>query len=299
VFIGRDGKVEALKLAPGAYVAPRISPDGTRVAYGSDEDPSIWIYDLSGATAPQKLPGAGPRHAPIWVGDDRVAFQSEQENVGGIFWQRADGTGPVDRLTKAEGGTSQVPESWSSKSETLLYAVTKESRVSLHMLSVRDKRDAPFGHAESPRPLDAVFSPDGQWVAYDADKGGQDQVYVVPFPPTDEPREAPQRGQNPFWSPDGKQLFYGTGSGAPFGVVAFSAKPKPVFGNPSTVPRGPLGSSGPDARRNYDLDPASGRILGVVNIGRFSVPTEAAETNPALEVVLGWFEELKGKVPVK
>lgn len=285
-----------MKLKPGAFVAPRISPDGTRVAYGSDDekDANIWVYPLSGAAAPQKLPGAGARHAPIWAGNERVAFQSEQDNVGGIFWQRADGTGTVERLTTAEAGTSQVPESWSPQSETLLYAVRKDGRVSLRTLSVRDKKDAPFGRAESPEAMDAVFSPDGRWVAYDVES----RIYVAPFPPSDEPREAPEAGRNPFWSGDGKQLFYGGAGRELFGVVTFSATPTPVFGIPSTVPRSGLNAPGPALRRNYDRDPRSDRILGVLSAASVDQTTGAA-TEPTIEVVLGWFEELKLLVPVK
>ncbi len=293
-FVDRDGKMEPLRLAPGAYAVPRISPDGTQVAVELDDgkDASIWIYDLSGATAPQKLPGTGSKRAPIWADRQRVAFQSEQENVGGIFVQRADGTGSVDRLTRADSGTSHVPESWSPNGETLLYAVTKGGHVSLRMLSVRDKKDEPFGRIEAPEPIDAVFSPDGRWVAYDVAEAGTAHVYVAPFPLTDAPREV-QGGRNPFWAPDGSRLYYGPGPNS-FSTVTFSTQPKVAFGSPAPAPRGGLGSPGPGARRNYDPDPRSGRILGLV-----AGSTEAGATDPAIEVVINWTEELKRKVPVK
>ena len=48
----RKGEVERLKLPPGPYVAPRVSPDGTRIAFGTDDgkEAIVWIYDLSGTT---------------------------------------------------------------------------------------------------------------------------------------------------------------------------------------------------------------------------------------------------------
>jgi len=42
----------------------------------------------------------------------RVAFQSDREGDLGIYWQRADGTGTAERLTKADAGTEQWPDAW-------------------------------------------------------------------------------------------------------------------------------------------------------------------------------------------
>src|SRR5206468_2702907 len=49
----RKGKVEPLRLPPGSYEWPRVSPDGKRLAVASDDDKeaTIWIYDLSGTRA--------------------------------------------------------------------------------------------------------------------------------------------------------------------------------------------------------------------------------------------------------
>lgn len=59
-----------------------------------------------------------------------------------------------------------------------------------------------------------AFSPDGRWIAYTSDKDGQYQVYVRPYPRTD---DAPLlvsdgMGEEPIWSPKGGELFYRSGS---------------------------------------------------------------------------------------
>jgi Tol biopolymer transport system component len=54
-----------------------------------------------------------------------------------------------------------------------------------------------------------VVSPDGRFVAYVSNDGGQPAVFVRPFP-AGEGRwqiSTPQ-GHEPRWSPDGKELFY-------------------------------------------------------------------------------------------
>jgi Tol biopolymer transport system component len=53
----------------------------------------------------------------MWSGDgERIVFQSEREGDRGLFWQRADGVGTAERLTKAETAAAQhVSNSWSPK----------------------------------------------------------------------------------------------------------------------------------------------------------------------------------------
>ncbi len=115
----RKGGSELLKIQPGPYQLPRMSPDGKRIAFGSDDgkEASIWIYELSGTSAMRRLTfeGQGHNRFPVWSADSqRVAFQSDREGDLGIFWQRADGTGTAERLTKADEGASHIPESWAA-----------------------------------------------------------------------------------------------------------------------------------------------------------------------------------------
>ena len=46
----RNGAAAPLKLPPGPYQFPRISPDGKRVAFETDDgkEANVWIYDLDG-----------------------------------------------------------------------------------------------------------------------------------------------------------------------------------------------------------------------------------------------------------
>jgi serine/threonine-protein kinase len=56
-LIDRNGTPQPLKLPSGPYEYPRLSPDGKRVAFGSDDgkDAVVWIYDLSGVTSMRRL----------------------------------------------------------------------------------------------------------------------------------------------------------------------------------------------------------------------------------------------------
>ena len=104
--------VEKLKVPSGVFDAPRVSPDGKRVALGIDDvkGANIWIYDLSGASSIRQLTFGGRNRFPVWTADgQRVAFQSDREGDRGIFWQRADGTDTAQRLTKPDPGALTYP----------------------------------------------------------------------------------------------------------------------------------------------------------------------------------------------
>ena len=57
--------------------------------------------------------------------------------------------------------------------------------------------------------LNATFSPDGRWVAYQSNASGRDEVLVRPFPNKD-PAQTMSRdgGMYPRWRGDGKELFF-------------------------------------------------------------------------------------------
>ena len=164
-----------------------------------DKGTIVWTYELSGATAMHRVTFNGRNRFPIWTADGkRVVFQSDREGDLGIFWEPADGSGNLQRLTTADKDTEHIPESWSPKDDGLLFRVTKGGMSTLSFFSLRDKRAVPFGAVQSAGPTNAVFSPDGRWVAYESSSvggpagfgGGVGQmpsIYVQPFPAT-EPR---------------------------------------------------------------------------------------------------------------
>ena len=302
----RKGDLEILKLPRGSYEHPRISPDGRRVAFGTDDgkEAVVWIYELAGKTSMRRLTFGGRNRFPIWSADGQhVALQSNREGDMGIFWQRADGTGAAERLTKPDQGTSHVPESWSRDGTRFLFEVTKGSNVSLWTFSFEDKKATPFGGVRSATPITAAFSPDGRWVVYHSDETGRDAIYVQPFPATGAKYQIPkndpsQNDHHPVWSSDGKELFYIPAVGA-LAAVSVTTRPSVAFGNAVPVPRkftGGNNNSSQNSEREYDVTP-DGKIVG---------PTQVSEQGQTgiyqaeeIRVVLNWMEELKARVPTK
>ncbi len=298
VLADRTGEIEPLKIPPGPYLMPRVSPDGTRIAFGTDDgnEAIIYTYALSGTDAVQRLTFGGKNRFPVWSSDSRhIAFQSDREGDLAIFSQPADGKETAKRLTQPEPGSSHVPETWSPTADRLLFSVTKGLDVSLWEFSPQEGQATPFGDVHSSNPIGAVFSPDGQWVAYTSTERGMSTIYVQPFPATGRKSQLVAKGDNPHevvWSPDGKALFYNPRPRG-FESVSVTTEPTFTFGNAVAVPKqfelAPAWS-----RRAYDITPG-GKFVGLVPAGQ----TESNFTiAPQIEVVLNWTEELKRLAPI-
>jgi serine/threonine-protein kinase len=293
--------VTPLNLPPGPYQHPRAQPNGTRIAFASDDgkDASVWTYDLRApASTPTRLTIGGKNRFPIWSENgQRVAFQSDRESDLGIFWQRADGSGAAERLTKPEPGTAHVPESWSPKGVGFLFSAIKGSNVSLWFYSLKERKATPFGDVQSPNRINAAFSPDGGWVAYNVTEEAMTRIYVQPFPATGAKYQISKAMTTtvlPVWTNSGEIISQPPG-GVQWDVQTIATRPSVVASLPKPIPRARAIGSGPVTQRNYDVMPG-GRILAVIPAGK----AQSAESTPQhIQVVLNWFEELKRRVPVK
>jgi len=300
------GGVSPLKLPPAPYEHPRLSPDGTHVAFNSDTgtDAIVWIYDVSGTTAMRRLTLVGRNRFPVWSPDAQyLAFQSDREGDLGIFRQRADGTGTAERLTKAGPGTSHVPQSWSPDGRHLLYDTVRDSgltpgeprgRRSLMILTVADKTSLAFGDLRSAFPTGATFSPDGRWVAYTVSaQATGTRTYVQPFPVTGTQYEIGVGG-HPVWSPDGSSLFSSQGPGQ-FRSVSVTTKPTFAAGNPLPAQLASFTSSAlaDGGNREYDIG-RNGKVVGLIQTG---INANTPASTSQMQIVLNWTEEVKRLVP--
>ena len=102
VWVSRDGTEQTLAAPSRAYGYPRISPDGRRIAVELDDQ--IWLYDLSRDTLARFTFEGTINQDPTWTPDGkRIAFRSNKESTAArLFWQMADGSGGLERLTTGE-----------------------------------------------------------------------------------------------------------------------------------------------------------------------------------------------------
>jgi Tol biopolymer transport system component len=165
---------------------------------------------------------------------------------------------------------------------------------SLWEFSMPSKQAAAYGGVEASSPVSAIsaaFSPDGRWVAYsyaDADRSAR--ILVQPFPATGAKYQISSGAIHPFWSPDGKELFFTPGGG--FAVSGITTKPSFTFSSPVNVPIGNV-KRGFAFERSIDIMPDGKRFVGVIAADQVQSGTTST---PQIQVVLNWFEELKQRV---
>ncbi len=101
VWVDRRGQEEAIPIDARPYAAARLSPDGTQVAVErEDQDRDIWVWHLARKTLTRVTTDPAADQWPVWMPDgQRLLFTSQRGGgLGSIFWQKADGSGPAERL---------------------------------------------------------------------------------------------------------------------------------------------------------------------------------------------------------
>jgi serine/threonine-protein kinase len=273
-------------LPPRAFSNPRLSPDGTQLALSIDDSDGadIWVYDLERG-AQHRVTFEGVNESPVWTPDgSRLTFASGQNEARNLFWKPADGTGIAERLTESD--LRQWPSDWAPDGKTLVFMETDPSEYgSLSLLRLdREPRTEPFartsGRQNKPR-----FSPDGRWIAYSWNQN----VYIQPFPGPGGPRQVSTEALagEAIWAPDGRELFYN--DVADNGIVAVSIETSPSVrsGRPQRLFEHRYFFTHYGASK--DLAP-DGRFLMIK-------PDEDELSPRRIQLVQGWFEELKRRVP--
>ncbi len=288
VWVTRTGAEQPVPAPARAYLFPRVSPDGRRVAAGiAEHETQLWLYDLSRETL-TRFTFEGVNLNASWTPDGkRVAFQSSKEGPPNIYWQRADGSGGLERLTTSE--YAHVPMSWSPDGQLLAFIeVNPSTQRDIWVLRMSDHKAQPFLKTRFDESV-PCFSPDGRWLAYISNESGRYEIYVQPYPgPGGKWQISTEGGTEPTWNHNGRELFYRNGD--KMMAVDIVTQPSFAAGKPRTLFAGQYELS-PATSPNYDVSPDGQRFLML----KSAEPSEAAPTQ--INVVLNWFEELKRRVP--
>ena len=284
VWVDRQGRQEPLAAPPRPYGQPRISPDETLVATTiNDRQNDIWLWDVARRMLTRLTTGPTTKFFPVWMPDgQRLIFSYPG---AGLYWQRIDGTGAVERLgANSIGLASSVTKDGSQ----VIFAPGARD---LMLMTLETGRVTPLIQTPATE-RNGVVSPDGRWLAYESDSSGGFEIYVTPFPKAGEGqrRISTDGGTRPLWARNGHELFYVAPAGAIMSARvdvrggAFSA------GTPEKVVEGPYATGAPASGRNYDVSSDGRRFLMVRQ-------APATQAGPQLVVVQNWAAELERLVP--
>ena len=289
VWMTRRGVEQPLSAPALAYGYPRLSPDGKRVAVELDNQ--IWLHDPTRDTLTRFTFEGTVNQDPEWTPDGkRIAFRSNREGPQNLFWQLADGSGGLERLST--GQYTQVARSWSGDGQFLtLHENNPQTGKDIWVVKASERKAYLF--LRTPFIEGApTFSPDGRWIAYVSDESGRPEIYVQPYPgPGGKWQVSTDGGTEPAWPGNGRELFYRSSNkmmAVPITTQAgFSA------GKPTVLFEGTYAVSGfPATGVAYDVTPDGQRFLMVKEL------TQGSEGRQQINVVLNWLEELKRRVPV-
>ena len=295
VWVDRQGHETPIPAPPRPYLLPALSPDGTRLAvYAHDQDHDLWIWDMGRTTLTRLTFAPGFDVVPVWTPDGRrVVFTSERSGVRNLFWQLADGTGAVEQLT--ESPNTQYPTGTSPSGKQLIFSEegpTTSANIMMMELD-RTRRVTPLVQSSFIE-RNGTISPDGRWLAYEANESGRFEIYVRPFPEVNNGRwqVSTGGGTRPLWarsalelvfvSPTGELMRVGVAPGVSWGAAtrATLLLKKGYFTNPVWW------------SRMYDIAPGGQRFLMIKEES-----TDGTAAPPSLVIVQHWFEELKRLVP--
>jgi Tol biopolymer transport system component len=155
--------------------------------------------------------------SPVWSPEGtRIVFGGERSGKLSLRQQPINRRAADEVLLEGDF----LPSSWSADGRFIAYTDSSPARApDVWVLPlVGDRKPFPvlqtrFGETS------AVFSPNGQWIAYSSNAGGQGDVYVESFPPAGGKYQVSRDGGGrPLWRADGKELFYVRTDGAMMAV---------------------------------------------------------------------------------
>ncbi|CAN5686257.1 hypothetical protein BH24ACI5_BH24ACI5_20170 [soil metagenome] len=282
-WIDRSGAVETLLEDRQLEIEQvRFSPDGRHVAYQSisnSRDIDLWTYDTASRRRSRLTDVQGEEYSSVITPDGHVLFAAWRGSSG---MYRVSLFGGKERTLPFAAGVPKLqPWSVSGDGRWLAVGGDGKDRADLGVIDLRVEPYTVTWIADSRfTELRATFSPTNGHIAYESDQLGRADVWVMTFSEGRTQSAAPvsrDGGQNPFWSRDGRILYFTTGTKLMAADVA--------AGNP-------VRASSP--REVLDLKDTS--VFGIGPDGRFIAVRRERVPVTRLEIILDWTEEIRQRV---
>jgi eukaryotic-like serine/threonine-protein kinase len=286
VRVSRQADVTALVEGRKRYVGGAISPDATQIALSvADEfgETDLWVYDIARTAWTRLTTGLSVWFLMAWSPrSDWIAFTSFKSGEGELFRVASRGGSPEALASDPYGWV--YAGSVSPDGATVVVWNSRPSEGDLMTVPA-----APGGTLQPLTQSATVFesspalSPNGRWLAYDSDESGSRNIHVRPFRgPGEAVRVSSTGGVRPWWSRDGRELFYQRG--AEIWSVPFEAGQTLRPGTPRVL-----------LSADFLADAATGRLLsGEVAGGFMAIRREQSQSvRRMLVYVPNWLEEFK------
>ena len=228
------GNPRRLTNNPAKDLAPSWSPDGKRIAFISDRDghpdrapgwftDEIYVMDADGGNEQNLTNHPSDDRSPSWSPDGtRIAFQSYRDNDRNhnieIYVMAADGSN-LQRLTN--NLAADEDPAWSPDGKRIVFSSAREGHFMDAHKNITDEiyvMDADGGNQQRltenrNNDWDPVWSPDGQRIAFAADRKGDRvkfDIYVMDADGGNQQKLTNNRiiDWDPSWSPNGERIAF-------------------------------------------------------------------------------------------
>ncbi len=300
-WVTRNGDVTPVdpnwEFAPGRpEVGVELSPDGTRLAVkiNTDAGEDIWVKELDEGPLSRLSFDEGIDRRPRWSSDGQwVLFTSDRAGDYDLYRRSSDGTGTTELVLDLDRPILEVQRTPDGEWTVLRLGGQSGVTGTRDLVALHTGDSIPVPVAVEPYDEKAAaLSPDGQWIAYESNETGSDEIYVRPFPNSEDGKWQVSTGGgiNPRWARDGDEIFYVNGDGE-MSVAEVSTSGGFRVGQRASLfdmdSRGiAYGSNYP----SWDVTPDGQRFLVV----QFLDVSDALSSQ--LIVVENFFEELKERV---
>jgi Tol biopolymer transport system component len=198
----------------------RLSPNGQTLAEPV-QDPQtkntdIWLVDLARGVRTRFTFDPTEDEEPAWSpSGDRIVWASSAKGHFDLVVKSASGAGNVEVVFASD--TTKYPDDWSRDGRYISFTQLDpkaKTNADLWILPMSGDRK-PFAFLSTRfNESNAMFSPDGRWLAYESDESGGNEIYITPFPQGGAKWQVSQGGgTTPSWRPDGRAVFYATPDG--------------------------------------------------------------------------------------
>jgi len=276
-WIDRNGRELNRLEHRGDYGTFDLSIDGNwLVASNTNTDgfQNLWVIDLLRGTNPLLTKGSINQTDPRWSPDGKqVMFGSQGDSDNALYRETWPSSNNPQQFYKMDNIGCYLDD-WSPDGNYILYH--NEVKSELNALHIKEKKPIKIASALSGTIDQSQFSPDGQWIAYNTDESGRQEVKVVPFLPNDNGgarQISSAGGVQPRWSEDGRELYFLALDGSLMAVkihpdkqfdfdeptLLFNSQLAPTYGTEQYVPH-------PDGERFLFMKPATDSKALVFNV---------------------------------
>jgi serine/threonine-protein kinase len=296
VWVDRDGTERSIDPATPMrgirFVA--LSPDDTKLAMNTwlrrpRDDGQLWVKVLPRGPFQQLTFEGEVNFRPSWLPSGRsLAFVSDRAGDRDVWMMPIDGSGDAELVLDSDAVIDEVEISADGNWIVYRRGMQDGGRDLYAFKPGSGEPGTPFVASDFDETSPAL-SPDGRWLAYVSEAGGQRNVYVRRFPEGDgQWRVSPDGGTGPVWARSGQELFYVNGADS---MVVVDVSPGEGFEFGEERGLFPTASYHKEGfHQAYD----------VTEDGQRFVMIRINETDPPIEdliVVENFFVELRQRVP--